>query len=254
MKLLIGIWAAALVALLLLVTIQPVGGQTTPKHVVLLYGWNGSPSNWNTAKTAYQAKGYTVHVLSLPRAGWSAGDTKVNADYVQSYIASKGLTDVKLDGHSLGGWLAMYVALVRQDPAVSSVVLRDTGTGCVWGIPGDQCLGSEMLKAITAAPQSPVPILNLNHLSTVHPQVDCTKVFNLSHSAFLTDSRVNAAAIGWSGVSPCSAGVQPVSWEQTAGPSSDYCIGFVCYHTEWACDANYVCWQVQWTYFRGKWV
>lgn len=177
--------------------------QTPPKVVILLHGFNGSPTNFSTAKAAAEAQGYKVYVPKLPYAGWSAGDTAKNAAFLQQYMTQNGITSAKLDGHSLGGWLAMYMALVVRDARVSSVVLRDTGTGCFWGIPPDQCPGSTLLNQLAAAPYSAVPILNLNHLSTLHPQVDCTVVFNLSHDAFRTDARVNAAAIGWSGVNPC---------------------------------------------------
>lgn len=171
--------------------------------VILLHGWNGSASSWNTAKAQYEAQGYTVHALSLPRGGSSAGDTAVNADYVQAYIASHNLTDVKLDGHSLGGWLALYLALVRGED-VSSVVLRDTGTGCWFGIPADQCSGSTLLAQVNSASASAVPILNLNHSTAGIPQVDCLKVYNLAHNDFLSNSAVTAAAIGWPGASPCA--------------------------------------------------
>lgn len=181
---------------LILGAVAPVTAQTAPT-VLLLYGFNGSTSNWNTAKAAYQAKGYDVRVLSLPRSGWSAGDTVKNADFVEAYIKSNNLTNVKLDGHSLGGWLALYVATVRANPAVSAVVLRDTGTGCFWGIPADQCSGSSLLKSLAVAPLSNVRVLNLNHSSTPVYNVDKTSVYNLEHNTFLTNAAVNAEAISW---------------------------------------------------------
>lgn len=168
--------------------------------VLLLFGLNGSVSSWNTAKAAYEAQGYQVHALQLPRAGWSAGDTKVNADYVEGFIAQNGLTNVKVDGHSLGGWLALELIEVRKNPAITKGVLRDTGYGCFFGIPGDQCSGSALLTGIAAAVKATpptVPVLNLNHLSTALPGVTKLTVYNISHAAFLTDSRVNAAAVAW---------------------------------------------------------
>lgn len=186
------------------------------RAVILLYGWSGNTSSWSTAQAAYVAGGCIaptcmVYTLGL-NGGWSAGDTERNAQTVDNFIAANHLTNVKLDGHSLGGWLALDVALVHRNPAVTSVVLRDTGYGCVyyyqWGIgwvgtPGDQCAGSALLTALAGAPASSVPILNLSHLTDALPQVDCLRVYNLDHSAFQTNAAVNAAAIAWPGVNPC---------------------------------------------------
>lgn len=51
---------AFIVAAGLLRTSEAAGGD-----VILLHGWNGSVSSWNTAKAQYEGAGYTVHVLSL---------------------------------------------------------------------------------------------------------------------------------------------------------------------------------------------
>ncbi len=181
------------------------------RHVLLLSGWNGSASNWNTAKAQREAAGETVHVVSLPRGGSNAGDTAVNATAVQDYIASHSLTDVQLDGHSLGGWLALYVALVRRDPAVTSVVLRDTGYGCFFGIPRDPCAGADMLAASEGAAPSTVPILNLSSKTAALPQVDCLRTYSLGHNDFLTNAAVTSAAIGWPAASPCGPAPTPTS-------------------------------------------
>lgn len=184
------------------------------RAVILLYGWNGTTSSWSTAQTAYVAGGCVaptcmVYALGL-NAGWSAGDTERNATTVANFIAANHLTNVKLDGHSLGGWLALDVALVHRNPAVTSVVLRDTGTGCFFGIPGDQCPGSALLAALAGAPASSVPILNLSHSTDALPQVDCLRIFNLDHAAFQTNAAVNAAATTWPAVNPCvTASVTP---------------------------------------------
>lgn len=191
-------------------------------HVICLHGWNGSASNCDTLKARYEAQGYTVHALSLPRSGSSAGDTAINADYVQAYIASNNLTDVKLDGHSLGGWLALTVALVRQDGAVSSVVLRDSGYGGIgcWLVP-DLCSNSAAVAAVKNAPLSLVPILNLNSSTAPLPQVDCLKVYSgLAHNDFLTNPAVTAAAIGWPVVNPCATPTLTATPSATTTPTA----------------------------------
>lgn len=191
------------------------------RHVVLLHGWNGSASQWNTAKAAYEAQGYTVHALPLPRSGGSAGDTLVNADYVQAYLRDRGLTDVKLDAHSLGGMLALTVALVRRDPAVTSVVLRDSGIGGIgcWVVP-DLCSTSAVVNAVKAAPASTVPVLNLNSSTAAMPQVDCLRVYDLGHNDFLSNTAVTAAAIGWPEANPCApAGTPTAPATPTSAPT-----------------------------------
>ncbi|MGE0227802.1 MAG: esterase/lipase family protein [Dehalococcoidia bacterium] len=219
--LLIGLVLAAATAPRSSAAVPSAAPSVAGRDVLLLFGWNGNTGNWNTAKAQYEASGATVHVLSLPRGGSSAGDTAVNATAVQDYIAAHGLTDVQLDGHSLGGWLALYVVLVRRDPAVTSVVLRDTGYGCtriLWqSIPGDQCAGSDMLAAIEAAAPSAVPILNLSSKTAALPQVDCLRTYNLGHNDFLTNAAVTSAAIGWPAVSPCGPAPSPTS---TATPTA----------------------------------
>jgi pimeloyl-ACP methyl ester carboxylesterase len=186
------------------------------RDVILLYGWRGSTSNWDTAKAAYEARGNVVHVLRLPEDGTSAGDTAINADYVNQYIRLQDLTNVHLDGHSLGGWLALYVA--QSNPVIASVVLRDTGTGCWFNIPADQCPNSELLYELKANPPT-VPVLNLNHLTTQHPGVDCIKVFNLEHNAFLSNAAVNAAAVEWPDANPCTPATPTPSATATPVPT-----------------------------------
>lgn len=185
---------------------------TAGRHVILLHGWNGSASLWDTAKAAYEAQGYTVHALSLPRSGGSAGDTVVNADYVQAYIAGHGLTDVDLDSHSLGGMLALYLTLVRREPAVDAVVLRDSGYGGIgcWVVP-DLCSNSQVVTAVRNAPASAVPILNLNSSTAALPQVDCLRTYSLGHNEFLTNAAVNAVAVAWPEVNPCAPSGTPTS-------------------------------------------
>lgn len=209
--------------------------QTSSMHIVLLYGWRGKTTSWDTAKADYEAQGYTVHVLRLPYSGLKAGDTAKNAAFVYDYIATNGLTDVKLDGHSLGGWLALFVAFgcspdpkqgcTGQNPAVSSVVLRDTGTGCFWGQPPDQCDGSALRVKINSAPKSAVPILEVKtSITVVPPQVDCIQIRDdLEHNDFLSDHAVTAMAIGWPGVNPCVAAAVTQTVTATPSPTATPC-------------------------------
>lgn len=211
---------ATLVGVGLLKQTPPPTAEAATQDVILLYGWNGSTANWSTAAPLYAAQGYRVHALALPRAGWNAGDTAANAQAVAAYIAAQGLTDVKLDGHSLGGWLALYVTLVDRNPAVTSVVMRDTGTGCYFGIPGDQCPGATMLTRIRSAAPSSVPVLLLKNTQSTGADAyaDCVRTAGLDHNAFLTDAAINAAAIAWGPAATCGS-TSPPTATASATPS-----------------------------------
>lgn len=178
--------------------------------VILLHGWNGNAADWANAKTAYEAKGYTVYALTLPRGGWAEGDTEINADYVQQYMTDHGITSARLDSHSLGGWLALTIAFVRDDPRVSSVVVRDTkytdGWGCL--LVPDNCATSVIISAVEASANvaDPLPVLNLSSLTDQLPGVDCTRTYSgLNHAQYQTSATISAVAAQWPGVNPCAA-------------------------------------------------
>ncbi len=197
----------ASLALLALLFAAGGGGATEAapaKAVVLLHGWNRTANDWNTAKAQYEAAGFKVYALKLPKSGSRAGDTRKNADAVQAFITSNGLTDVMVDGHSLGGTLVYELIRVRRDARITAAVTRDsriqastgdTGLNC-WFVP-DQCEGGSQRKAILAAPLATVPILNVSASTAGQADVDCNRNKSLSHLAFLTDAQVTGWAIEW---------------------------------------------------------
>lgn len=194
-------WLAAVLTVAAAIFAISPSESATGRNVILVHGWNGSTSSWATTKAAYEANGDTVHVLAMPKNSFlmSKGDGVVNAKFIQTYIAQNHLTNVVLDGHSFGAMESLYVALVLKDPAVKSVVLRDTGfvsgLSC-FAIP-DLCSNSAMATAIKTAPVSSVPIMNLTSKTVALPQEDCRKTYNIDHNAFQTNAAVIAAAIGW---------------------------------------------------------
>jgi len=208
----------AAVAILVMVTALAVSAPSNasppppPQHVVFVHGWRGTAASWDTAAAAYVAtvNGVTTHQLSLPRDGSQAGDTAINAAYIESYIAANGLTGVQLDGHSLGAWAALYVARVGDgNAAVQSIVLRDPaetgGLGCF--VVPDACSGSAMITAVTnAKPALTPPVLNLTSHTTVLPGETCHRIYTgISHPDFQTNAAVNAAATAWPVTSPCGS-------------------------------------------------
>lgn len=213
LKLLLGTVLACALALFGLWYSQPAS--SAGGDVILLYGWHGTTSNWDTAKAAYQAQGYTVHVLQLPRNWDNAGDTAVNADFVQQYMTDHGLTSAKIDGHSMGGWLVLYLIRVRQDSRITSAVMRDTGltSGFTCYFVPDDCAGSAVQNAIASAPADSLPVFLFKNPNTVGADgyVDCVRTANLDHNSFLTDANVNAAAIAWPDTNPCISTPTPTA-------------------------------------------
>lgn len=188
------------------------------QDVILLHGWRGTVGSWDTARPRFEADGDTVHVLPLPRNGDTKGDTIINADYVRAYISDHGLTNVKLVGHSLGGTLAVFVALGCHStftpgdavctgslPAVTSVVQLDSGYGGIgcWIVP-DLCSSSTVMSRIKAIAPTALPVLALKSDNETYPHVDCRVVYTgLDHNAFQTTTPVLNQAAGWPETNPC---------------------------------------------------
>jgi len=96
-------------------------------HVVLLHGLFGMGSNLGALARALES-GYRVHSLDLPdhgRSGWTDGtDLARMAGAVGAWLREAGIEQAHLVGHSLGGKVAMQLALA--DPAaVASLVVAD---------------------------------------------------------------------------------------------------------------------------------
>jgi esterase len=95
--------------------------------VVLLHGLFGAGANLGALARALQAA-FTVYSVDLPshgRSGWLATPSlPTMADSVQHWMASEGLSAAHFVGHSLGGKVAMQLAL--QSPSrVASLIVAD---------------------------------------------------------------------------------------------------------------------------------
>ncbi|WP_439102922.1 alpha/beta fold hydrolase [Congregibacter sp.] len=102
-----------------------VRGEGEP--VVLLHGLFGMGSNLGSLARAL-APSFEVHQLDLPNHGrspWQAHSSLDDlADSIAGYIKSEDLGPVTLVGHSLGGKVAMQLALTQPE-AVSALVVAD---------------------------------------------------------------------------------------------------------------------------------
>ena len=110
---------------------------TGPRHVVFLHGLFGQGKNWGSIATAL-ADIATCHLVDLPNHGLSPWteefDLDEQADLVAGWLRENVPTPVVLIGHSLGGKIAMRLALRHQglvdrlmvvdiSPAISLLVL-----------------------------------------------------------------------------------------------------------------------------------
>ena len=95
--------------------------------VVLLHGLFGSGNNLGALARSLQQR-YRVHSLDLPNHGRSdwlpRASIGVMAAVVVSWLQEQGLEKASLVGHSLGGKIAMEIALSRPE-LVRSLVVAD---------------------------------------------------------------------------------------------------------------------------------
>ena len=92
---------------------RELGGTGSP--IVILHGLLGSSRNWQSAGVALAASGYRVIGLDLRNHGSSPWDDDCTytamAEDVRAYLLSDKLNSVHLVGHSMGGKVAMRLAL-----------------------------------------------------------------------------------------------------------------------------------------------
>ncbi|MCZ2810951.1 MULTISPECIES: alpha/beta fold hydrolase [unclassified Modestobacter] len=100
-------------------------GDTGP-HVVFVHGLFGQGRNWTTIAKALAADGHRVTLLDLPNHGHSPWTDRVDyvdmAEFVAAELAQLG-EPVTLVGHSMGGKVAMQLALRRPELLRALVVV-----------------------------------------------------------------------------------------------------------------------------------
>lgn len=92
---------------------RELGGSGSP--IVILHGLLGSSRNWQSAGVALAASGHRVIGLDLRNHGISPWDDDCSyesmAEDVRAFLHSEKLDSVHLVGHSMGGKVAMRLAL-----------------------------------------------------------------------------------------------------------------------------------------------
>ncbi len=96
----------------------------------LLHGLGSSTYSWEAMAPLLQAEGYRVYALDLKGSGWSDKpadseyDLFTRRDEIDQWLETMGLRTVIFVGNSLGGSLALLLALENPD-RISRLVLID---------------------------------------------------------------------------------------------------------------------------------
>ena len=140
-----------------------VGGSGRP--VVLIHGLGSRGADWATLIPILIAGGHRVYALDL--LGYGLSDKPNDSSYsiadqaslVENFLAREYLTQVDLAGWSMGGWIAMRVALEHPDK-VRRLVLFDSA-----GLRFKLDFNPNLLQ-----PASPTDLAALEELLVPHPQ------------------------------------------------------------------------------------
>jgi pyruvate dehydrogenase E2 component (dihydrolipoamide acetyltransferase) len=110
-------------------------GPATGPHAVLLPGMGATAMALAPQARALRALGYTTHVIELPGFGLTPGLRKADArfsqlaDLVLHVIGDLGIERAVFLGHSLGGGIALHIALRRPAAVAGLVLVAPAGLG-----------------------------------------------------------------------------------------------------------------------------
>lgn len=102
--------------------------------VLLVHGLGGFIENWQPSFTALAAQ-HRVYALDLPGHGLTDKPSSASygvpelAAFVKEFITTLGLGQVNLVGHSLGGAIAIQLALQHPDVVTRLVIVDSVGLG-----------------------------------------------------------------------------------------------------------------------------
>ncbi len=98
------------------------------KPFVILHGFLGMSDNWKTLGRQFSAQGFEVHLVDQRNHGRSfhsdAFDYELMVSDLKLYCQEKGLDDIVLLGHSMGGKTAMLFAALYPE-MVSKLIVAD---------------------------------------------------------------------------------------------------------------------------------
>lgn len=215
-------------------SVQVSRGEGRP--VLIIHGWapsGGDQADWDAAYGALaahlDAAGFDVHGPLMVATGNTAGDTVINAEHVQAYIAANGLTDVVLVGHSLGGYVTEYYVRLLDAGEIGAYALLDSSVNTgganwltCWLNPPDQCTGSAVRNAIYgAAARTDLSSLNVKaQYGGTSPAPTCNISISAEHTAMVSHPTTKTAVERLArGENPCAAASTPTA-TSTLAPTS----------------------------------
>lgn len=102
----------------------------TGQPLLILHGFLGMSDNWKTLGTQYATLGYQVHMLDLRNHGRSFHSDifnyEVMAQDIADYCDEHHLENIDIIGHSMGGKVAMLLA-VQHPNLIHKLVVGDIG-------------------------------------------------------------------------------------------------------------------------------
>jgi esterase len=98
------------------------------KNLLILHGFLGMSDNWRTLGNQYAQQGFNVHILDLRNHGKSFHSNEfsyeIMASDVLDYCEAHAIEKFSLLGHSMGGKVAMQVA-VSQPNTIEKLIIAD---------------------------------------------------------------------------------------------------------------------------------
>lgn len=108
--------------------------------LIILHGLFGSGDNWRSIGKSL-AERYRVHLLDLPNHGRSPWTDDLSyaalADNVIHWLDHQGIERYYLMGHSMGGKVAMQMALAEHGASIDKLVIVDIAPRAYQGHHGD---------------------------------------------------------------------------------------------------------------------
>lgn len=100
------------------------------KHLIILHGFLGMSDNWKTLGTQFAENGFQVHVLDLRNHGRSFHSNEFNytvmSEDIVAYCNFHQLKKIDIIGHSMGGKVAMFLAINHPD-LIDNLIVADIG-------------------------------------------------------------------------------------------------------------------------------